>query len=83
MNLIAKNLTLRVGEQCHLENVSFGMRKGEIYTLLGRTLSGKTTLLKMIAGLISPDDGRIIFDGYGYQMCPSGSAILQWFTNSS
>ena len=62
MNLIAKNLTLRVGEQCHLENVSFGMRKGEIYTLLGRTLSGKTTLLKMIAGLISPDNGRIIFD---------------------
>ena len=62
MNLIAKNLTLRVGEQCHLENVSSGMRKGEIYTLLGRTLSGKTTLLKMIAGLISPDNGRIIFD---------------------
>ena len=70
MDLIAKNLTLRVGEQYHLEDVSFGMRKGEIYTLLGRTLSGKTTLLKMIAGLISPDDGRIIFDGYDLSNVP-------------
>ncbi|NCX59378.1 MAG: ATP-binding cassette domain-containing protein [Rhodobacteraceae bacterium] len=70
MDLVAKNLTLRVGEQYHLEDVSFGMRKGEIYTLLGRTLSGKTTLLKMIAGLISPDDGRIIFDGYDLSNAP-------------
>ena len=63
MDLIAKDLTFKPEEEYHLNTVSFGMRKGELYTLLGRTLSGKTTLLKTIAGLITPDSGRLIFDG--------------------
>ena len=33
------------------------LKKGNIYTILGRTLSGKTTLLKTIAGLLTPDTG--------------------------
>ena len=32
------------------------------YTILGRTLSGKTTLLKAIAGLVTPEGGRMMFD---------------------
>jgi len=63
MDLIAKGLTFKPEEEYHLNNISFGMRKGELYTLLGRTLSGKTTLLKTIAGLITPDEGRVLFDG--------------------
>ena len=85
MDLVAKNLTLKIGKQYHLENVSFGMQKGEIYTLLGRTLSGKTTLLKTIAGLISPDGGRIIFDGQDLSNVPvwkrSIAMVYQQFIN--
>ena len=55
MNLIAENLTYKPGEQFHLKNVSFNFKKGNLYTILGRTLSGKTTLLKTIAGLLNPD----------------------------
>ena len=40
-----------------LNEVSFNFKKGNIYTVLGRTLSGKTTLLKTIAGLLTPDSG--------------------------
>ena len=46
------------------------MKKGEIYTLLGRTLSGKTTLLKTIAGLIQPDSGRVLFEGKDLNSIP-------------
>src|SRR6056300_455207 len=47
MNLIAENLSYKSDEQFHLNEVSFNFKKGNIYTILGRTLSGKTTLLKV------------------------------------
>lgn len=85
MDLVAKNLTLKIGKQYHLENVSFGMQKGEIYTLLGRTLSGKTTLLKTIAGLLPADSGRIMFDGQDLSNVPvwkrSIAMVYQQFIN--
>ena len=57
MNLIDENLLYKPDEQFHLNEVSFNFKKGNIYTILGRTLSGKTTLLKTIAGLLTPDKG--------------------------
>ena len=63
MELIAKALTYKPDDQFHLNAISFSMEKGELYTILGRTLSGKTTLLKTIAGLITPTEGRLIFNG--------------------
>ena len=49
-------------DQYHLNEVSFNFKEGNLYTILGRTLSGKTTLLKTIAGLLTPDKGDIEFD---------------------
>jgi len=46
-----------------LADVSFGARKGEIVCLLGRSGCGKTTLLRLIAGLEHPDSGRIALNG--------------------
>ena len=63
MNLIAENLSYKPDEQFHLNEVSFNFKKGNIYTILGRTLSGKTTLLKTIAGLLTPDKGEMQFEG--------------------
>lgn len=63
MDLLAKDITYKPEDEFHLNCVSFGMQKGELYTILGRTLSGKTTLLKAIAGLVTPEQGRLIFDG--------------------
>ena len=70
MDLIAKELTYKPEKEFHLNDVSFGMQKGELYTILGRTLSGKTTLLKAIAGLVTPEGGRMIFDNQDLGQVP-------------
>lgn len=85
MDLIAKELTHKPDDEFHLDSVSFGMQKGELYTILGRTLSGKTTLLKAIAGLITPEQGRLIFDGQDLDKIPvwerNVAMVYQQFIN--
>lgn len=46
-----------------LEKVNLTFQKGKIYGLMGRNGSGKTVLLKMICGFISPDTGSIEIEG--------------------
>jgi len=46
-----------------LKGVSFKMRRGETLGVLGKSGSGKTVTLKLIAGLLKPDVGRILFHG--------------------
>ncbi|MGC9121203.1 MAG: ABC transporter ATP-binding protein [Sulfurihydrogenibium sp.] len=46
--------------------VDFKVEKGEFLTIFGRSGSGKTTILRMIAGLEKPDEGYIEFDGKVY-----------------
>ena len=85
MNLIAKNLTYKPSEQYHLNEVSFNFKEGNLYTILGRTLSGKTTLLKTIAGLLTPDSGEIDFDGKNFLKVPvwerNVAMVYQQFIN--
>jgi ABC-type polysaccharide/polyol phosphate transport system ATPase subunit len=52
-------LKLRPGEFLAVDNVSFELRRGECLGLIGRNGVGKTTLLKMLNGLIKHDSGRI------------------------
>ena len=70
MNLVAENLSYKPDEQFHLNEVSFNFKKGNIYTILGRTLSGKTTLLKTIAGLLTPDSGAMRFEDKDFLKVP-------------
>ena len=46
-----------------LDDINFYIRKGEFITLLGPSGCGKTTLLRQIAGFVSPDEGRILLEG--------------------
>jgi len=85
MSLVAKNIDLSVDAETHLDDVSFEMLKGKIYTLLGRTLSGKTTILKILAGLSEPDNGSLILDGVDYGRVPvwkrNVAMVYQQFIN--
>ena len=46
-----------------LRDISLKVRRREYFILLGPTGAGKTLLLELIAGLHTPDDGRILIDG--------------------
>lgn len=46
-----------------LDNINYVFEKGKIYGLFGRNGCGKTMFLRMIAGLIIPDEGTVIIDG--------------------
>lgn len=70
MSLRAFQLSLELEDEFHLDDISFEMSPGQIYTIIGRTLSGKTTLLKTIAGLIAPDSGKLIFNGDDFGATP-------------
>lgn len=46
-----------------LENITFNVKKGEITALLGLNGVGKSTLLKIIMGLVKQDQGEVLFNG--------------------
>jgi molybdopterin-binding protein len=56
-----KDITKRFG-LFSITDVSFSVRKGEYFILLGDSGAGKSLLLEMIAGLVEPDSGKIFMD---------------------
>ncbi len=58
-----KNITKSYGGRCVLDNVSLSVNANETIAILGQSGCGKTTLLKLIAGLERPDNGQIFIDG--------------------
>jgi len=58
-----EGVTKRFGDQVAVDNVSLEVRDGEFFSLLGPSGCGKTTLLRMIAGFDTPDEGRILIGG--------------------
>ena len=53
-----RGVTKRYGEVKAVADVSFTLRSGEILSILGSSGSGKTTVLRLIAGFESPDEAR-------------------------
>jgi ABC-2 type transport system ATP-binding protein len=62
--LTVKGLNVDYGNFHAVQNVSFDVRKGEIFGLLGPNGAGKTSTLSAIEGLLKPASGDIIVDGY-------------------
>ena len=58
-----RHLSKSFGGVTVLDDINFYVRKGEFVTLLGPSGCGKTTILRHIAGFISPDEGSILLDG--------------------
>lgn len=62
-NVTLKHITKKFRSVTALDDVSFQVNDGEFFVLLGPTGAGKTTTLRVIAGLEKPDAGDVIFDG--------------------
>jgi NitT/TauT family transport system ATP-binding protein len=70
-----------------LDHVDFALREGEIVAILGKSGSGKSTFLRVLAGLTPPSEGRVAYRGaivegpaYGIAMVFQTFALFPWLT---
>lgn len=61
----AKGLGFKYGSDCHylFQNLNFEIRKGEVLCLTGRSGVGKSTLLRIIAKILEPSEGKVLYAG--------------------
>ena len=59
----ARGVTKAYGPIVALNDVSFTLRRGEIHALVGHNGAGKSTFVKVLAGVVSPDQGEILVGG--------------------
>ncbi len=69
-NVQLESITKRFPGVTALKDVSFQIEDGEFFVLLGPTGAGKTTTLRVIAGLENQDDGMVLFDSEGVDNLP-------------
>ena len=63
MMLESREITKQFGGKTAVDRVTLQLEKGHIYAMLGPNGSGKTTWMKMAAGLIKPTAGEAVFEG--------------------
>jgi branched-chain amino acid transport system ATP-binding protein len=66
--LSARNLSVRFGGVLAVNNVSFDVRKGEVFTLIGPNGAGKTTVFNLISRIYTPTSGEIDFASHQGQL---------------
>lgn len=77
-----KNITKSFGETEVLKGVSLSVREGQFVTLLGSSGCGKTTTLRIIAGLEYPDSGEVLLEGKAMGvMAPEKRSVNTVFQN--
>jgi signal transduction histidine kinase len=72
--LQVSNLTSRFGSLSALKGVSFSLEPGEVVGIEGRRAAGKSTLLNILAGLLPPTSGEILWDGRPIRLAGPRSA---------
>lgn len=58
-----ENLTKRFGDLTAVDQLTLGIRKGEIFGFLGPNGAGKTTSIRMMTGLLKPTSGKVLIQG--------------------
>src|SRR5262245_44203350 len=66
-----ERVSKRLGPTLAVDRAEIEVRAGELFFLLGPSGCGKTTLLNLVAGLLEPSEGRILFDGRDVTRTPT------------
>ncbi len=61
--ILAERVSKRYGRFTAVDRLDLGVRRGEVFCLLGPNGSGKTTFIRMLAGYVSPSAGRLLVGG--------------------
>lgn len=85
MGIELRNVIKKAGAETHIYETNLTLEKGGFNVLLGTTLSGKTTLMRLMAGLETPTSGEVWFDGEDVTGVPvqerSVAMVYQAFVN--
>jgi len=74
--ILLQNVSRSYGKTPVLRDLNLSVRQGSIYGFLGRNGSGKTTTMRMLAGLITPDEGEVRM--LGHDPFLAGAEEKQW-----
>jgi len=85
VTLVLDKVSRKVGAETHIYEVSLALERGSLNVLLGATLAGKTSLMRLMAGLDVPTTGRVLVDGRDVTGWPvqrrSVAMVYQQFIN--
>lgn len=85
MSLTLQNVTRVVDGETHIRDASISFEPGSFNVLLGRTLAGKTSLMRLMAGLDKPTSGKVLMNGADVTGMPvqqrNISMVYQQFIN--
>src|SRR5215467_14461917 len=70
--IVTENLTRRFGSFTAVDRVNFTVERGEVFGFLGPNGSGKTTVIKMLTGILPLTSGRGVVDGIDVTADPDG-----------
>jgi phospholipid/cholesterol/gamma-HCH transport system ATP-binding protein len=65
-HIVIDNLTMKYGDFLIQKDLSFTVRRGDVFVIMGGSGCGKSTLLKHLVGLVSPACGRVLYDGTSF-----------------
>ena len=83
MSVTLEHVTRTVDGIATIRDVSLTLERGTLSVLLGPTLSGKTSIMRLLAGLDKPTTGRVLVDGKDVTARTCGSARSRWSISSS
>lgn len=85
MRLSLDSITKKVGAQTWLHDLSLNLAPADVTVLLGATQAGKTSLMRIMAGLDAPSSGRVLVDDQNVVGVPvrerNVSMVYQQFIN--
>jgi len=69
--LVIDNVSRHFGALKAVDNVSFSVKKGQIFSVIGPNGAGKTTLFNVITGIYPPTSGKVLFEGKNLEGLPA------------
>ncbi|MFC1457032.1 ABC transporter ATP-binding protein [Microvirga arabica] len=85
MTIVLEGVSKKVGASVQIDNISMTLERGSLNVLLGATLAGKTSLMRLMAGLDAPTSGRVLVNGRDVTGWPvqrrSVAMVYQQFIN--
>jgi phospholipid/cholesterol/gamma-HCH transport system ATP-binding protein len=80
-HILVDALSVGYGETVIQHDLSFGIRRGDVFVIMGGSGSGKSTLMRSLIGLLAPQAGKILFDGESFWDAPPHERIRRMRRN--